>query len=344
MHGLRKALGAERIETHGTGYRLALEPGELDLERFETLVGRPARELGAGRADCGRRSARGARALARAGRSPTSPRSRSPRPSGTGSRSCGCARSSFATTPSSRSAATTRSSGRARGARRRASVSASASARSRCWRSTARAGRRTRSRPTGRRAAARRRARDRARPELQELERAVLRQDPALAAPGSGRISETRLPGAADRRSSAGSSRSPPFPRCFAARRGSSRSPARAAPARPGSRSRWPRSSPPSCGRRCFVDLLRCAIRRCSPRPSRRRSASRTASDRRRRRSRERLRERSAPAGARQLRASARRRHRSSRAARSRAAPGRARDEPRAAAALRRARVSASRR
>src|SRR5690349_13046876 len=35
VHGLRRRLGAERIERAGPGYRLALEPGELDVERFE---------------------------------------------------------------------------------------------------------------------------------------------------------------------------------------------------------------------------------------------------------------------------------------------------------------------
>ena len=35
IHGLRKQLGSDRIETHGGGYRLRLEPDELDLERFE---------------------------------------------------------------------------------------------------------------------------------------------------------------------------------------------------------------------------------------------------------------------------------------------------------------------
>jgi predicted ATPase/DNA-binding SARP family transcriptional activator len=34
VHGLRKLLGAERIETVGDGYRLLVEPGELDLARF----------------------------------------------------------------------------------------------------------------------------------------------------------------------------------------------------------------------------------------------------------------------------------------------------------------------
>ena len=38
VHGLRQALGADRIETRGTGYRLRLDPGELDYERFERLV------------------------------------------------------------------------------------------------------------------------------------------------------------------------------------------------------------------------------------------------------------------------------------------------------------------
>src|SRR6185312_2625123 len=51
VHGLRKALGADRIETRGASYRVVIEPGELDLERFETLAARGARELDAGRAD-----------------------------------------------------------------------------------------------------------------------------------------------------------------------------------------------------------------------------------------------------------------------------------------------------
>ncbi len=51
VHGLRRALGAERIETHGPGYRLRLEPGELDLERFEQLVERAEGLLAAGEAE-----------------------------------------------------------------------------------------------------------------------------------------------------------------------------------------------------------------------------------------------------------------------------------------------------
>ena len=38
VHHLRKAIGAQRLATHGTGYRLALEPGELDLERAERAL------------------------------------------------------------------------------------------------------------------------------------------------------------------------------------------------------------------------------------------------------------------------------------------------------------------
>jgi predicted ATPase/DNA-binding SARP family transcriptional activator len=38
VHGLRKVLGAERIERQGDGYVLHVDEGELDLERFEKLV------------------------------------------------------------------------------------------------------------------------------------------------------------------------------------------------------------------------------------------------------------------------------------------------------------------
>ena len=38
VHSLRKSLGPERIVTRGTGYELRAEPGELDLDRFEQLV------------------------------------------------------------------------------------------------------------------------------------------------------------------------------------------------------------------------------------------------------------------------------------------------------------------
>jgi predicted ATPase/DNA-binding SARP family transcriptional activator len=40
VHGLRKLLGATRIETRGSGYRILVEDGELDLALFEMLVER----------------------------------------------------------------------------------------------------------------------------------------------------------------------------------------------------------------------------------------------------------------------------------------------------------------
>src|SRR5262245_43424195 len=41
---LRKLLGADRIETRPPGYAIRVEPGELDLERFEGLVARGGAE------------------------------------------------------------------------------------------------------------------------------------------------------------------------------------------------------------------------------------------------------------------------------------------------------------
>ncbi len=38
VHGLRKALGSERIETQGTAYRIRVQPGEVDVQHFERLV------------------------------------------------------------------------------------------------------------------------------------------------------------------------------------------------------------------------------------------------------------------------------------------------------------------
>ena len=43
VHGLRRVLGAERIETRGGAYRLRLQPGELDLDRFRELARREPR-------------------------------------------------------------------------------------------------------------------------------------------------------------------------------------------------------------------------------------------------------------------------------------------------------------
>jgi len=51
VHGLRRVLGAERIERQGNGYRLHVEADELDLERFERLVRRAKASLSARPAD-----------------------------------------------------------------------------------------------------------------------------------------------------------------------------------------------------------------------------------------------------------------------------------------------------
>jgi DNA-binding SARP family transcriptional activator len=51
VHALRRRLGAERIVREAPGYRLAREPGELDLERFERLAARGCSELADGQAD-----------------------------------------------------------------------------------------------------------------------------------------------------------------------------------------------------------------------------------------------------------------------------------------------------
>jgi predicted ATPase/DNA-binding SARP family transcriptional activator len=48
VHGLRRTLGPERIETRGTGYRLRLDPAELDLGRFDRLVEQGADALASG--------------------------------------------------------------------------------------------------------------------------------------------------------------------------------------------------------------------------------------------------------------------------------------------------------
>ena len=48
VHGLRRALGAERLETRGTSYRVVVEPEELDVARFERLLGEAREVLAAG--------------------------------------------------------------------------------------------------------------------------------------------------------------------------------------------------------------------------------------------------------------------------------------------------------
>jgi predicted ATPase/DNA-binding SARP family transcriptional activator/Tfp pilus assembly protein PilF len=51
VHGLRRALGGERIETAGRGYRVVVGEDELDLDRFERSLDRGRAALEAGRAD-----------------------------------------------------------------------------------------------------------------------------------------------------------------------------------------------------------------------------------------------------------------------------------------------------
>ena len=51
MHGLRRALGGERIETAGHGYRAVVDEDELDLDRFESALARGRASLAAERPD-----------------------------------------------------------------------------------------------------------------------------------------------------------------------------------------------------------------------------------------------------------------------------------------------------
>ena len=51
VHGLRRVLGGERIETAGRGYRVVVGEDELDLDRFERTLERGRAALEAGRAD-----------------------------------------------------------------------------------------------------------------------------------------------------------------------------------------------------------------------------------------------------------------------------------------------------
>ncbi len=51
VHGLRRALGGERIETTGRGYRAVVGEDELDLHLFERLLEQGRSALEAGRAD-----------------------------------------------------------------------------------------------------------------------------------------------------------------------------------------------------------------------------------------------------------------------------------------------------
>jgi hypothetical protein len=103
---LRKALGAQVIVTRAPGYLLSVEPGELDLDRFEQLVAEAhdairsmLRSSFATRFRCGE-----------VRRSRTSPTRRSPRWRSHDWRSFGSQRSSRGSTSSSRSGVTSSSS------------------------------------------------------------------------------------------------------------------------------------------------------------------------------------------------------------------------------------------
>ena len=63
VHALRRALGAERIVTSGSSYRLRVEEGELDLDRFEELVERARNSLADDRYGAATRELDGALAL-----------------------------------------------------------------------------------------------------------------------------------------------------------------------------------------------------------------------------------------------------------------------------------------
>src|SRR5262249_35260788 len=63
VHGLRRALGGERIETAGRGYRVVVDEEELDLDRFERALERGRAALEAGRGDDAAGDLREARAV-----------------------------------------------------------------------------------------------------------------------------------------------------------------------------------------------------------------------------------------------------------------------------------------
>ena len=275
VHGLRRALGAERIETAGRGYRVVVEEDELDLDRFERTLERGRAALEAGRADdAARRPPGGARSLARVGARRPAGGDAARRRGREARRAAARRRSSFASTRSSPAADTTPSSPSSRRSRP-SSRTASASSSSGCSRSTAAAARRRRSRST---ASAR---------EASRRISASTRAQPcrSWSARSCGRTRASRLPKRLParrgrcrcprRRSSAAGSSSRRSARSSATRaRGSSRSPAREGRARRGSGSRSPTRARARAPRRRAVRRPRAGLetRSCSCRRSRRRS------------------------------------------------------------------------
>ena len=347
---LRAPQGARRRPDRDTRHELPgrrSSPASSTSSASRRWSGAPGRTLAPAaptrpRACCARRSGSGT-----GRRSPTSPTSRSPRPSAERLEE---RRLHALELLGDAELALGRHDARAAASSRRSSPSirsASASARQQVL-ALYRAGRQQEALEAYRAAASRsRRARDRAvGPSCASSSAPSSARTPSLGRTGAADALETRLPGAADpaRRPAARARRR--VARCFATRRGWSRSPARAGPARPAWRWRSPRSSSAelrdgaasSTCLRCAIPELLAADR------SRRRSASRTASGRPRRRS---------PSGCASA-GSCSCSTTSSSCSPAHAfvaellaaapAPERARDEPRAAAALRRARVPGRRR
>ena len=184
---LRKVLGDGVVETRPLGYVVRVDDGALDLQRFERLLAEGRALLAEERQpDAAARAAGGARALARSRRWRTSAtrRSRQTRPAGW--RSCGWSRSSCGSRPTSRSGrhaeAVAELEALVREHPLRENLRAPADARALPLRA---AGRRAR----GDAATRARRSVDELGLDpsqaLQRLEKAILRQDPALTrAPG----------------------------------------------------------------------------------------------------------------------------------------------------------------
>jgi DNA-binding SARP family transcriptional activator len=112
---LRKELGPERIATRPAGYTIALEPDELDLHRFERLLGEGKAKLAAGDAAAARDLLGSRSAYGTAPLSPISPSSRSRRWRPCGSTSCAWRRWKSESRPTWRWAATPRWSASSKG-------------------------------------------------------------------------------------------------------------------------------------------------------------------------------------------------------------------------------------